>query len=469
MHDHPQPAGPLVADALSDFASRLRYEDIPETIREQAKHHILDVVGICNAAAAYEFAGRTLAGLRRFGGGESVIIGMHERLSLRDALLMNGVLAHGIDYDDTYLPGGLHPTASCFPCALGVGAEHRVSGRELLTAYVLGVETAARVARVAGTQLLQIGFHPTGLIATFGCTLIAGRLLGASTAQLTMAQGLALSLAPCSSREYSMDTAWNKRAHPGAAGIAGITSATMAAEGFVGTQRPYEGRYGLYAIHLGDRAQELDLAQITAGLGTQWEFSEVAIKPFPAGQMGIACLDAAIAIGRAHRIHSAEVKSIRALIPRQVIPIMCEPLEKRRRPPTPYAAQFSLPYGIACGLQRGRFTLDEIEEPVLSDPEILDLASKFSYAIDPDTEYPKYYSGEVIVTLNDGRELRHRERINRGAKDHPVSAPEIRTKFMDNALRVMPRARAEAIAATILHLERIADVRDLARALAAPE
>jgi hypothetical protein len=103
----------------------------------------------------------------------------------------------------------------------------------------------------------------------------------------------------------------------------------------------------------------------------------------------------------------------------------------------------------------------------LSDPEILDLASKFSYEVDPDTEYQKYYSGEVIVTLNDGRELRHRERINRGAADHPVTGPEIRTKFMDNAKRVMSAARAEVIAATILDLERVTDARDLARALAA--
>jgi 2-methylcitrate dehydratase PrpD len=469
MHDHPQPAGPVVADALSEFASRLRYEDIPETIRERAKHHILDVVGICNAASTYEFADRTLAGLRRFGSGESVVIGMRERLSLRDAMLMNGVLAHGIDYDDTYLPGGLHPTASCFPCALAIGAERRISGRELLTAYVLGVETAARIAKVAGTRLLQIGFHPTGLIAAFGCTLIAGRLLRASAAQLTMAQGIALSLAPCSSREYSMDTAWNKRAHPGAAAIAGVTSATLATEGFIGTRRPYEGRYGLYAIHLGSDAEPFDPMQITSGLATQWEFSEVAIKPFPLGQMGIACLDAAIAIGRALPIHPAGVRSVRALIPKQVIPIMCEPLEQRRRPPTPYAAQFSLPYSIACGLLRGRFTLDEIEEPTLSDPEILDLSSKFSYGIDPDTEYPKYYSGEVVVTLNDGRELRHRERINRGARDHPVTASEIREKFMNNVQRVMPKARAEAIAGTILELECVADVKDLAQALAAPE
>jgi 2-methylcitrate dehydratase PrpD len=266
-----------------------------------------------------------------------------------------------------------------------------------------------------------------------------------------------------------MDTAWNKRAHPGAAAIAGVTSATLATEGFIGTRRPYEGRYGLYAIHLGSDAEPFDPMQITSGLATQWEFSEVAIKPFPLGQMGIACLDAAIAIGRALPIHPAGVRSVRALIPKQVIPIMCEPLEQRRRPPTPYAAQFSLPYSIACGLLRGRFTLDEIEEPTLSDPEILDLSSKFSYGIDPDTEYPKYYSGEVVVTLNDGRELRHRERINRGARDHPVTASEIREKFMNNVQRVMPKARAEAIAGTILELECVADVKDLAQALAAPE
>lgn len=467
MHESTPAAGPVIADALSAFAAGLRHEDIPLAIREQAKHHILDVVGICHAASTSDFAAKTLAALRRFGNGDSDIIGMRDRLSQRDAMLMNGVLAHGIDYDDTYLPGGLHPTAGCFPCALGVGAERRVSGRDLLTAYIIGVETACRIARVAGPQFLQIGFHPTGLIAAFGCALTAGRLLGANEPQLTSAQGLVLSAAPCSSREYSMDTAWNKRIHPGAGAVAGVNSAVLAQEDFVGTRGVYEGKYGLFAIHLGEAAKQCDPARITAGLGEHWEFSEVAIKPFPAGQLGIASIDAAIALGRREVLRASDVKSVTALIPKQAIPIMCEPLEKRRRPATSYAAQFSLPYNIACGLLRGRFTLDELEEPTLSDPEILDLASKFSYQIDPRTEYPKYYSGEVVVKLHNGIELRHREHVNRGAADHPVTAPEIQAKFMDNAQRVMPKARAEALADDILHLERVTDAGVFARSLAA--
>ncbi len=96
MHDAPPSAGPVIADTLSEFAVRLRYEDIPQVIREQAKHHLLDIVGICHAATENEFAGKTLAALRRFGGGDSDIIGMRERLSLRDSMLMNGALAHAI-------------------------------------------------------------------------------------------------------------------------------------------------------------------------------------------------------------------------------------------------------------------------------------------------------------------------------------------------------------------------------------
>ena len=168
MHNTPAPTGPVIADALSEFTLRMRYDDIPSAIREQAKHHLLDVIGICFAATRDEYAPKTLSALRKFGGGDSEIIGMHERLPLRDAMLINGALAHGIDYDDTYLPGGLHPTAGCFTCALGVGAERHVTGRELLTAYILGVEAACRIARVGGTQFLQVGFHPTGIVNAFG-------------------------------------------------------------------------------------------------------------------------------------------------------------------------------------------------------------------------------------------------------------------------------------------------------------
>lgn len=241
----PPPAeAPPIARQLAEFAAGFGYDAIPEPVRRRAKHLMLDALGIALASTRYDFAHRAfsaLAGLA--GGGDSVVLGFSTRLPLRDAVLMNGILVHGLDYDDTHVPGVIHATASSFPLALGLAAHLDRSGRELLAAYVLGVEVSARLASVARGGFHRIGFHPTGLIGAFGCTLAAGFLHGTDAARLTMAQGIALSMAS-GSLEFLQDGAWTKRLHPGWAAVAGITAAALARTGFVGPGAAYEGASG---------------------------------------------------------------------------------------------------------------------------------------------------------------------------------------------------------------------------------
>lgn len=451
-----------ISETLAQFASAITYDAIPGAVRERAKHLILDAVGIALASTTYEFAQRTLAALSSLGPGASDVIGMPAKLPLRDAVLMNGVLVHGLDYDDTHLIGVVHASASCFPTALGMAAHMRASGRDLLAAYVLGMEVAARVGAVAKGELNQAGFHPTGVVAAFAASLIAARLYGLNAGQMTMAQGIVLSMAS-GSREYSTEGAWTKRLHPGWAGTAGITAATLAQHGFIGPQLAYEGRFGLFPLCLGAAAEDCDYAAATAGLGTDWEIAQVAIKPFPACQLNIACIDAAIAIGKRQSIEAGAIARIIALIPQHAVKIVCEPIAEKRRPRNSYAAQFSIPYAVACGLRYGKFGLAELER--IDDSAILALAGKVEYQVDPNSGYPKHFSGEVVVITTDGRQISHREAINRGAADHPVTNEEIVQKFMDNAAIAILRARAERIRDAVLALDEGDDARILSRTL----
>src|ERR1700759_3086858 len=132
--------------ALADFAAALRYDAIPPQVRDLAKLLILDALGCGLAATGYDFAKATLAGARALGGdGSGAVIGSAVHLPLRDAALVNGVLLHGLDFDDSNFLGILHPTVACLPAVLGVGQQRRVNGRDMLTAYVAGMETAIRV------------------------------------------------------------------------------------------------------------------------------------------------------------------------------------------------------------------------------------------------------------------------------------------------------------------------------------
>jgi len=112
----------LISERLAEFAAGLRFEDIPVEVRERAKYLILDAVGVALASSRRDFASVAMAAFTELDGGRYPVIGMSERLALRDAVVMNGLLIHGLDYDDTHIEGVVHITASCFPCALGVAS-----------------------------------------------------------------------------------------------------------------------------------------------------------------------------------------------------------------------------------------------------------------------------------------------------------------------------------------------------------
>jgi 2-methylcitrate dehydratase PrpD len=153
-----------------------------------------------------------------------------------------------------------------------------------------------------------------------------------------------------------------------------------------------------------------------------------------------------------------DVECIETLVPEHAVKIVCEPIATRRRPHSRYAAQFSLPFGVACGLIHGRFGLAELERH--ADPQILALADKVAYRVDPDTNYPRHFSGEVIVTLRDGSRISHRESINRGAADNPISDEDIVSKFMANAaLANLPAA--DRIQRALLDIDSVEDAREL--------
>jgi 2-methylcitrate dehydratase PrpD len=461
----PADGKPLVAESLARFTAGLAFDKIPPTVAARAKYLMLDAVGIALASAGFDFAHRALTALTGLAGaGEAPVIGLPAALPLRDAALMNGILIHGLDYDDTHTEGVVHPTASLLPTILAVGGSRHASGAAALAAYVAGVEAAARLGAVAKGGFHQIGFHPTGLVGAFACALAAGKLFGLTVEQLVMAQGIVLSAA-AGSLEFLEDGAWTKRFHPGWAAASGITAAALAQQGFVGARRAYEGRFGLYASHLQQRWEPADLALATRDLGEVWEVLQVAVKPFPACHFTHACADAAIALKREHRLAADDIRHVAALVPEEVVKTVCEPVANKRRPANSYDAQFSIPYIVAAALIRGRFGLAELAPEAIADPAILALAERIDYRIDPQSGFPRYYSGEVIVTTADGRSLRQREHMNRGCGDRPLAEREILAKFHDNAGRAAAPERARAIATAVLDLDKAADIREVAQLL----
>ena len=158
----------------------------------------------------------------------------------------------------------------------------------------------------------------------------------------------------------------------------------------------------------------------------------------------------------------SEIERVQALVPAEVVKTVCEPAANKRRPANSYDAQFSIPYTVAAALRRGRFTLDELEDDALGDPAILALADRVNYEIDPATTFPRHYTGEVIVTTRGGRSFRHREAINRGNGERPLSEAAIIEKFHANAARAVSHERARQVETLLLSLDEAADMRAVA-------
>ena len=444
---------PLISAELAAFATGFTLDAVPAEVRERATHLMLDALGIGLASTQWDFARTTLAGLRELAGpgGDVPVIGHGQMLPLRDAVVMNALLIHGLDYDDTHPAGVIHATTSVLPAVLGLGTRLGSSGRDLLAAYVLGMEAATRIGAAAKSGFHQIGFHPTGLVGTFGCTLAAGRLLQLGQRQLVDAQGIALSVAS-GSLECLEDGAWTKRLHPGWGAASGITAATLGKHGFVGPGAAYEGRFGLYASHLGpELLAKADLSMVTAGLGEVWEVMNVAVKPVPACHFTHAFADAASILSKDW--NGAPIRRIVARVPTGAMKAVCEPIDKKLRPANAYDAQFSVPYSVATGLRFGRFTLDALDPAAYQDPETLRIAALVECQSDPDADFPRYFGGEVIVELVDGRTLRHHEPINRGAAGRPISNADIVAKYHDNAARAVDRAHADHLLHAVLGIE----------------
>jgi 2-methylcitrate dehydratase PrpD len=436
---------------LAEFAAGLSFADIPAPVLHRAKLLILDAMGCGLASNAYEFADAAVAGAVALGGtGTCSVIGRSVRLPARDAALANGMLIHGLDFDDTHLRSIIHATAACLPCALSFGESRGIDGKTLLVAYAAGMETAIRVGAAVKGGFHHVGFHATGLVAHFSSAVVAARILGLPTEGIVAAQGIAASTAS-GVQVFLEEGAWTKRMHPGWAAVAGITAGILAANGFKAPTRPYEGRFGFFDTHIQHPESPVDLGAELDSLGEVWEFAKSAIKPYPVCHFIHGCADAAIELHA--ELDSRDIASVEALLPRDTLPIVAEPAAAKISPANEYEAKFSAQFVVATCLIKGAFGLSDLMPAALKDAAVLDLARRVVCVSDPETAFPSYFSGGVRITLRDGRTVFRHIRVNSGAGERALGEEAVAGKFLASATLSIPRVQAERIRDAVLQLE----------------
>lgn len=428
-----------ISGVLARFAADVRWDELPLPVRDKVATHVLDVLGVQLAGSRQPFAPAIRTVAAGLGGGpEAVGIGLGASLAAPNAALLNGTLAHGVDYDDTHLRSIVHPSATVTPAALAVGEEIDASGEELVAAIAVGLEAAVRIGLAAEGEFHERGFHATPMAGVFGATLAAGRLYGLSVEQTVSALGLAASMAG-GLMEFLTDGTSAKRLHGGWAAHGGVLAARLGRAGFTGPAGGLDGRFGLLPNLFGDAA---DPSRIAVALGGTWEMLDIALKPYPCCHFIHAFLDGAAELRAELGVEPGAPASAQALaqisrvdcgVVPLTIPVVCEPRPTKLRPQTTYDAQFSLPFSVAVMFSRGRVTLDEYEPDVIRDSELLALAGRVHVTPEPRDEFPARFPGRLRLELADGRVFEVDRADNRGSPTSPLSWDEVATKFRENA------------------------------------
>jgi 2-methylcitrate dehydratase PrpD len=415
-----------LSDRIAAWGAGLTPDAIPPAMAAKAQAILVDVVGLCLAARRTDYVTSVSAGAEA---GAYVAIGHAKRLTAADAALLNGTAAHGEDFDDTFEGGPVHSGAVIVPAVLAAAQREGLGGDRIMLGIAAGCELLCRLGLVTPKAIHRAGFHPTAVPGA----LAAGFAVGVATGQGQRALRDTLGVAGSTASgiiEYLGDGSWTKRMHAGWAAQSGLRAAALGAAGFVGPAAVLEGKRGFFKAFAPSVAPMFD--KLMDGLGDHWYALTITFKPFPCGTMVQPYIDYAIKL-RAAGLQPGDIRSIHCLTSDGYVHRLWEPLALKRQPPTSYGAKFSLPFGIALGLVRGRAGRADFSDEAIADPALLSICKLVTYEVDPADPYPARFTGHIRVETMSGAVHEMRQDHMRGGVDAPLTRQDVDDKFTANA------------------------------------
>ena len=415
-----------VAQHLAERIVALRADTLPAAVKQKCADLLIDVVGLCITARNEDYIKSALAGCDD--DGPCTAIGHARTLSSASAAFVNGTAAHGEDFDDTFEGGPVHAGAVIVPAVLAVCERHKPDGAAALLGIAAGTEAMCRLSTVVPKAVHKAGFHPTAIFGVMGAAAGVGAALGFNAKQLVDALGIAGSFAS-GIIEYLAEGAWTKRLHPGWAAQSGLRAALLARGGFLGPRTVFEGVHGLF--HGFAHTTQGDYG-VLDDFGMRWVTETLAFKPYPCGTMAHPYIDCAKRLA-ARGIKPSDVKELICEVAEGTVHRLWEPLAAKQRPPNGYAAKFATPFILATGFVKGGVGLDAFSDAAVRDAQVLALAAKVRYVIDPDNPYPNDFTGHIRAFMTDGQVFEERQPHFRGGAHEPLTRADLEEKFALNA------------------------------------
>jgi 2-methylcitrate dehydratase PrpD len=412
-------AGSAVSAALAQFVAHTRWEDVPSHVQHEAKRSLVNFFATALAGCgdpALRAATKVFARFRA--AGACTVIGRAATTDALHAASLNAMSGNVFDYDDTHLPTIIHPTAPVAPALLALAQTTRLSGRELLLAFVLGVEIECRLGNAVSPGHYQRGWHITATCGVFGAAAASARAMGLDEARTLWALGNASAQ---SSGLVETLGSMAKSIGVGNSASNGLLSALLAAEGFEGPRMPIEGPRGFLRV-TGDRP---DIASVTQGLGERWELMNNTYKPYPCGVVLNPVIEACLALHRASPVALADV----ARVELTGHPLLRERTD-RAAPHSGREAQVSAQHAVAVSLARGKAGLDEFSDACVAEPHWRAFADRLVFIDDANYGIE---AATVALHLRDGRTLTHHVEAARGSLAAPLRDEDLEHKLTELA------------------------------------
>ena len=448
---------------LATFAATLAYDDLPPVVVERTQELFLDWFGSALAGSG----ARPVVALEKFSremgpqNGPSQLFGSRKMTSPLFAALVNAAASHVVEQDDLHNGSVFHPAAVVFPPVVAMAQSMHCSGKDVITAAVVGYECGIRIGEFLGPSHYRV-FHTTATAGTLAAAMAVCNLLKLNEAQTLHALGSAGTQA-AGLWEFLRDAADSKQLHTAKAAADGMLAACAARHGLTAAKRILEGERGLAAGMLG----EGDPATLVAQLGHRWALPETSLKYHASCRHTHPAADALMEIRHRHHLDHTRITRITAYVYQAAVDV----LGAVKRPRSIHQSKFSMGFVLALIARHGRAGVQEFTGVALDDDELLRLHDTVTMVVDPEVEarYPQEWSARVEVELDDRSVYQHSlASPPKGDPDNPLTHKEIEHKFRTLCKFGGALTPTEA-EATMTQCRRLSEIADFKGAFVLPD
>jgi 2-methylcitrate dehydratase PrpD len=460
------PAAPGLTRYLSEFIVNQKYQDVPDSVVALGKKTLLDGFGLALAGSTSNI-GRII---RRYidslgySDGKASILGTSVKAPARFAALANGISIHADDFDDT--GSALHVAAPILPPAFALCELGGHSGKELMLAFHVGVETASKIGDAIAPRHNGDGFHTTGTCGSFGSAAACAKLRSLNAKQTAYALGVAASEASGLRDNFG---AMTKPFHAGHAAENGIVAADLSALGWTAADDILEAPLGFFQAAGGG----FDPGAIVNRLGNPWMFASPGdlIKRFPCGTIQQSFMDEMLVLIHDNNIMAQEVEQVEVGGNRSNLTTLF-----RHRPKTGLEAKFSMEFAMSILLLERKAGLSQFTDAVVGRKDVQDMISRVKFYVDPEFDKQADQGGDfqavlveggiIKMHMKDGRILSGRTRPAKGSPGNPMTYDEVADKFRGNAeFAKWPAPKTESVIELVKTLESVSNVNRITAAL----